>query len=129
MSALIPEDIGYGLTERQKTYFEGVIASLEAQLAEAQAEVATINAARHTAFAELENERKENEKLRAMVERLSAEALGMRRRIHNIEQHNQWQERCESAWCNPDEKSNPALETGLQIIAARLTPPAEEKQP
>lgn len=40
------------------------------------------------------------------------EKEGLRRRIHFLEKHNQWFERCESAWCNPDPSNNPALGIG-----------------
>lgn len=44
------------------------------------------------------------------VERYSDENAGLRKRIHHLEQHNQYFFRCESAWCNPDAAYNPALE-------------------
>jgi hypothetical protein len=34
--------------------------------------------------------------------------LNLRRRIHNIEQHNQYFFRCESAWCNPSDDNDPS---------------------
>jgi len=38
------------------------------------------------------------------------ENTGLRKRIHDIEGHNQYFFRCESAWCHPSEGTNPALD-------------------
>ena len=57
---------------------------------------------------------------RAKVEAHEVSNLGLRKRVHLIEGHNQWFERCESAWCNPGSDSDPATETGNAILAARL---------
>jgi hypothetical protein len=46
----------------------------------------------------------------SQVAALQTEIAGLRKRIHHNEQHNQYFFRCESAWCNPDESNNPALE-------------------
>lgn len=45
------------------------------------------------------------------------ETTGLRKRIHFLERHNQYFERCESAWCHPTEKDNPAIGVmnGLQV--------------
>lgn len=47
--------------------------------------------------------------LAAKIIREHNENDGLRRRIHIIEHHNQWFERCESGWCNPSADCNPAL--------------------
>lgn len=47
------------------------------------------------------------------------EILGLRRRIHMLEGHNQWFERCESAWCNPSvgQFNSPAIEGARAYLA------------
>lgn len=50
-----------------------------------------------------------------LVAELRRESAGLRRRVHYIEGHNQYFERCESAWCNPASDSNPALESVKQL--------------
>lgn len=47
---------------------------------------------------------------------LQVENAGLRRKIHQLEQHNQWFERCESAWCNTAGDSNPALESLKDLV-------------
>ena len=37
---------------------------------------------------------------------------GLRRRIHQLEKHNQHFERCESSWCHPSDDNDPAREMG-----------------
>jgi hypothetical protein len=44
----------------------------------------------------------------AEVERLRKANLSLRRRLHRVEAHNQWFERCESAWCHPSADNDPA---------------------
>jgi len=55
--------------------------------------------------------------LRSLVAKLSEEAdtlkkanLGLRFRIHQLEHHRPRFHACESAWCNPVEDWNPALQ-------------------
>ena len=49
--------------------------------------------------------------------------LNLRKRIHMLEKHNQWFERCESAWCNPSNDNDPAAgDVGLA-----WKPPAEAR--
>jgi hypothetical protein len=45
----------------------------------------------------------------------------LRRKIHIVEGHNQWFERCESAFCHPDERAfgNPALTAFKEAIVFR----------
>jgi hypothetical protein len=53
---------------------------------------------------------------RDMDERMAeAEALNLelRRRIHFVEKHNQYFQRCESAWCNPSADNDPAKDAAL----------------
>jgi hypothetical protein len=50
-----------------------------------------------------------------------AELVVLRRRIHQIERHNQFFERCESAWCNPVAGNDPAA----GIIGAAWRTPAD----
>lgn len=46
-----------------------------------------------------------------LLNEIAKEMIALRKRIHVLEGHNQYFERCESAWCNPTEKDNPALGT------------------
>lgn len=39
----------------------------------------------------------------------SQRELTLRKRIHALELHNQWFERCESAWCNPSPDNDPSF--------------------
>lgn len=49
----------------------------------------------------------------------------LRRRIHYVEGHNQYFFRCESGWCNPDEKCDPAREqVALDAVRRKETPDA-----
>lgn len=43
------------------------------------------------------------------IKELEVEREGLRWRIHFLEHHNQWFERCESAWCNPSADNHPAV--------------------
>ena len=55
---------------------------------------------------------------------------GLRRRIHMLECHNQHFERCESAWCNPADDANPALEMGRpEVWPYGLLPKPENPVP
>ena len=45
---------------------------------------------------------------------LDDELEGLRKRIHFLEQHNQYFFRCESSWCHPTETDNPALVFGIE---------------
>jgi hypothetical protein len=46
----------------------------------------------------------------------------LRYRLHRVETHNQWFERCESAWCNPSFDKDPALVyTPENSVERRLT--------
>lgn len=47
--------------------------------------------------------------------------LNLRKRIHNSEQHNQYFERCESAWCNPSQDNDPAADNPLGDRARIVT--------
>jgi len=61
-----------------------------------------------------------------MPEKMQQEMAGLRFRIHNLEAHNQYFFRCESAWCHPADKEfqNPALESFKQAVesAAKIQP-------
>lgn len=54
-----------------------------------------------------------------IIDKIQQEMAGLRFRIHNLEGHNQYFFRCESAWCHPADKEfeNPALATFKQAIA------------
>jgi hypothetical protein len=51
-------------------------------------------------------------------DKMQQEMAGLRFRIHNLERHNQYFFRCESAWCHPADKQfqNPALETFKEAL-------------
>lgn len=42
-----------------------------------------------------------------VLERRQVEVINLRKKIHLTERHNQWFERCESAWCNPSADNDP----------------------
>lgn len=42
------------------------------------------------------------------VRELAARNDTLRKRLHVVERHNQWFERCESPWCNPSPDNDPA---------------------
>ena len=77
---------------------------------------ATWNKREHECEASINALTIKNEWMRKQVEELSkpgtdetAEMQGLRQRIHFLERHNQWFERCESAWCHPSKDNNPAI--------------------
>lgn len=47
-----------------------------------------------------------------------SEIIGLRKRIHFLEGHNQFFERCESAWCHPSSDNFPALEAAKGTLGA-----------
>ena len=54
--------------------------------------------------------------LREQVRKLEIRNLGLRRRTHMLQEHNQHFERCESAWCHPDASNDPAMDVGSPEI-------------
>lgn len=60
------------------------------------------------------------------IERFKISIRGLRRRVHQLDQHNQHFERCESGWCNPSETlskygadiytCDPAYATGIPDV-------------
>lgn len=62
--------------------------------------------------------------LREQVAEMERDDVTLRRRIHQIEEHNQFFERCESGWCNPDAAADPAS----RGVGAAWKTPAEYDQ-
>jgi hypothetical protein len=46
---------------------------------------------------------------------LEQQNLGLRRRLHQSERHNQYFFRCESAWCHPSVDNDPAKELAVDL--------------
>jgi len=66
------------------------------------------------------------QKTEHLVAASTDEMKGLRKRIHQLEGHNQWFERCESGWCNPSPSCNPAL--GIYGKGLTSMPPARQSK-